>query len=131
MKKIVTLLCVGAAFFIVGCGDSALPPMHPLELVFPQIPCGQEPHVCVDWATCGTLGIDWIQVEVGPSGPEGTKVLCGTRGGPVATVNVYYQPDQAPYIINATYTKKNSVVIISSVPFGEDEMKTPWKLNLQ
>ena len=133
MNRIVTLLLASEAAIGTGCGPP--PQQHPLTLVLPITDCSQEsppPRLCPGYLVCYDLGINLIQIVVGPFHPETTRLLCQVpQSAPTLTYEVYYQPGQENYAVEATYTRNGSPVAISSGPFSEDESQTPWTLSIQ
>ena len=132
MKRIAALLlgCVG--IYCAGC----VPPLqqHPLTLVLPEIDCSQAPpppHICLGYSTCADLGINLIQITVGPSHPVATSLLCQVpQIASALTFQVYYEPAQETYTIDANYMRNGSTIVTSAGPFGDDESQTPWLLSI-
>ena len=129
-RTIGMLLALGIAS-VNGCGGaSGIPPLHPIELVFPPNDCSQATDLCVPWKGCYVLGLKRLTVRVGPDSPEETTLLCDLNA-PAATTQVYYRPGHDSYVIDASYTRNGETISMSAGPFSEDETQTPWVLMIR
>lgn len=129
-RSVEMLLALGIAC-MTGCGaPSGIPPLHPIQLVFPPNDCRQVTDYCEPWKGCYALGVKWLKVRVGPASPEETTVLCDVSA-PGLRTRVYFRPGHESYELDGSYTRGGETISMSAGPFSEDDNQTPWVLMMR
>jgi len=124
--------CLLPLFFVaLSLGCRPPPSLHEMVLLSPTRDCDKtSPVLCLPYLGCDELGIRKIAIVVGPNSPKETTVICFDNAiGYI--IDVYYQPGDSHYTIDANYSRKGMDLSISAGPFGEDQTLTPWTLHLQ